>query len=70
MHANVGAPESGRSNDRLRQRKVNAIQTFRRLEMPGRLEQYHPDWNREANQGDEIAREPTTRAFPLSVEML
>jgi hypothetical protein len=33
-------------------------------------EQYHPDWNREANQGDEIARESWARAFPVSLEML
>ena len=29
------------------------------------LEQYQPDWNREANQADGIAREPKARAFPL-----
>jgi hypothetical protein len=33
------------------------------------LEQYHPDWNREANQGDEIASE-SRQAFPLRVEMI
>jgi hypothetical protein len=36
----------------------------------GVVEQYHPDCNREAAQGDEIAREPTARAFPLRLEML
>ena len=34
------------------------------------LERYHPDWNREANQGDEIARKATARAFPVSQERL
>jgi hypothetical protein len=34
------------------------------------LEQYHPVWNRGANQGDEIARESSARAFPVSLETL
>jgi hypothetical protein len=36
----------------------------------GPLEQYHPDWNRGANQGDEIARESGAGAFPVSLETL
>jgi hypothetical protein len=61
-----------------RKGEIIAPQTLsraRRLAWPPRpawvaLEQYHPDWNREANQDDEIAREPTAGAFPLRVEML
>jgi hypothetical protein len=38
--------------------------------LPRLLEQYHPDWNREAAQGDEIAREWRPRALPVRLETL
>jgi hypothetical protein len=45
------------------------LTAYRGLGRPNRVqEQYEPDWNREANQADGIAREPKTRAFPLKVE--